>query len=457
MRVVLFFCFFTFSLSAQMDSVLTIQELVKLVKEQHPVSMQNTLRQKSADLKLDAAQGAFDPKLESNFNGKNFDDKNYFQIFDAGLTVPTKFGPRIVADYSRNTGDFLNPENFLPDNGLASAGIELPLLQGLLMDTNRAKLAKAKIDREAISQVNQLTENALLIEALSEYLKWSRDFEIFELIRQNTFLAQNRLSFVRIGFEQGDRPAMDTIEISVNLKKRKSKLATQQAKVSGQSQKMLNFIWSQQVNESNQLLPQKLDVSWFNSDSILVTSLWEDMVQRHPKTQQLNFKLEQLDIDRSLAKEFLKPKLDLKYNPLISASQDDLVIATDQAKYGVSFSMPIFLRKGRAENQLVKIQQEDTFLEMQKITRDLETKLTAFYVAQGDLINAINQKEEAISFAEQLVSLETEKFELGESSLFVLNSRETNLLSLQMERVYLVYELLSWKMFTLLSLNQKLT
>ena len=77
------------SIFAQLPPVLTRDAFVRMVLENHPMARQAALRPELGEATLRSARGGFDPVAAASYDEKRFDDKNYFQLFDAGLRVPT--------------------------------------------------------------------------------------------------------------------------------------------------------------------------------------------------------------------------------------------------------------------------------------------------------------------------------------------------------------------------------
>ena len=110
--------------------------------------------------------------------------------------------------------------------------------------------------------------------------------------------------------------------------------------------------------------------------------------------------------------------LPIQYNPLAQFSINDY-------KWGVSAQMPLFLRKERAAVQQTKLKIEQTTFERQDRRAELTAKLLS---TRAEYLNA--QKQLAIFTANaastrMLLEAELNLFETGESSLFMVNMRES--------------------------------
>ncbi len=102
------------------------------------------------------ARGGFDPKIEVDFDKKQFKDKEYYSILNSSFKIPTWYGIEVKAGFDNSEGIYLNPQNTLPNQGLTSFGISVPLGQGLLINQRMADVRKAKMQVQ-LSQAERKT------------------------------------------------------------------------------------------------------------------------------------------------------------------------------------------------------------------------------------------------------------------------------------------------------------
>jgi outer membrane protein TolC len=94
-------------------------------------------------------------------------------------------------------------------------------------------------------------------------------------------------------------------------------------------------------------------------------------------------------------------------------------------KWGLNFEMPLFLRKERADFQLSNIKLQDEKLNLENNKAYLLSKIQNALI---DLKNSVIQLEiyrNTVSDSKRLLDAEKTMFEGGESSLFLINARET--------------------------------
>jgi hypothetical protein len=117
------------------------------------------------------ARGSFDPVLKSQFDQKQFDDKQYYQLNTNQIEIPTALGGlKLKAGYDRNTGSFVNPENQLPENGLAYAGVAIPIGAGLFFDERRQAVRQAEVFEQATLLERQHIDQPARVRCLESVL-----------------------------------------------------------------------------------------------------------------------------------------------------------------------------------------------------------------------------------------------------------------------------------------------
>ena len=137
-------------------------------------------------------------------------------------------------------------------------------------------------------------------------------------------------------------------------------------------------------------------------------------------------------IERQRARERLRPDVTVGAQMV---SYDNSPFDAGDVKLGVKVSQPLFFRSGRgdAENAEAKIQalrfKED--LTQQKIRADVIGAL----VALRQLQRRVQAADRQVALARRLQQAERRRFNLGESTLFLVNQREDAFAKAREERV----------------------
>ena len=163
----------------------------------------------------------------------------------------------------------------------------------------------------------------------------------------------------------------------------------------------------------------------------------ERLEMSHPDMQLYAFKLNSMDIDRRLKAEQLKPTINVNYNALNAPVGNEFIenFSAANYKWGLEFGIPLFLRKERGDLQLTKIKIQETELNQQQKLLELQNKVKQYHNEQLNLRAQVTLYTDAVANYNSLLQGEQDKFAAGESSLFLVNSRENNLITARLKLI----------------------
>ena len=406
---------------------LDLNSFLQQVKENHPIAIvaSNDIEKSSNFVRL--AKGYFDPSIFGGIDQKYFNGSTYYSTLTTGLKIPTRIGWNLKVMGDWNRGQYLNPDQTIPNQGLTYLGIEVPIGRGMFTDEQRTQIKRALVGYDQSQTQRQLILNDLLYEAGQHFINWQEQLAQLELSKEVYDLAFIRLSQVKISAELGDRPDIDTVEAYTQLFLRKIELNQREVNVANSRIQVENYLWEQG------LIPLTLD-DFVTANSLIINepeiSITQIDTLIHPILNLYDLKISDLELERKLKIEQLKPQFNVNYN-LLQTPQN--LISTNYSftnyKWGASFSMPIFLRKERSSLAITKLKIENTQIEMSQKQRDLQTKQKQI---QNEWITLVKQTEDTENIVEgfkALSSAERALFEQGESSLFLVNAREIGYIS----------------------------
>jgi outer membrane protein TolC len=159
--------------------------------------------------------------------------------------------------------------------------------------------------------------------------------------------------------------------------------------------------------------------------------------QNHPELQKLSVKLNQLEVERKLAVEYLKPRLDLQYSfinqPITPDGSAQPFSFGSDYKFGLDFSIPVLLRKERAKLGQTKLKIRSTQLERTQAEREILNQIQQVYNQLTNTQLILDQQSSMVQNYERLLSAELLNLELGESDLFKINVQQEKLIQSQMK------------------------
>jgi len=425
----------------KVTSVMTLSEYLGYVKSFHPIVKQANLVINESEAKLLKARGAFDPKIEVDFDKKEFKDKEYYTKLNAAFKIPTYYGLEFKANFENNDGVFLNPEANVPTDGLYSAGVSASLLKGLLINKRMASLKQAKLFLNQAKEDQQIVVNNILYNASLSYFTWLKNYNEQRVYKEFLENAITRFKLTKRAFFEGEKPAIDTTEAKITLDTRKLNLEKARIKLVKSSLELSNFLWlndNTPVELQDNILP---DINTFNSiDATFNIALFNNEnfdINKHPKIRSLEFKIKSLDVNRRFKMNNLLPNLDVQYNFLTQNRNQINTLNMQDYKASIKFKLPLFLRKERGDLKLANVKLNDKKYENEVAKLTIKNKVSGIqqelesYILQNDLTANI------VKDYTTLLKAEDRKFFLGESSLFLVNYREVKLIEAKLKAIKL--------------------
>jgi len=435
MRLVKYFSILFFVCSsalAQTDS-LSYTEFLDMVISEHPVVSQAGLVRNIGDAEVQSARGAFDPRFEVDYKGKEYKGTEYYDLLDAQLQVPMWYGLKLKGGFQQNQGAYLNPQNELPDAGLFNAGVVLSLGEGLWINSRMAGLRKAQAYREQSEAEQQLMVNDILLEASFVYFEWIRAQEKLQIFEDFLENANERYGGIRRQAQTGALAGIDTVEARLALQKRR--LQANQAEVDLRKIRLelSTFLWDQDqpLILQEQVLPSPTEEIFIT----LLTEVPEAELSSHPQLEFYRRKIEALQIERRYRFNALLPKIDLEYNFLSEEPDNFETFNPGAYKAGLKFSMPLFLRKERGDLRIAEYELEDAKLELSLKDQQLQAKIAALQQQIQSFVEQTEMIDQMVGDASALLGAEIRKFNFGESSIFLINARESRLIEARLEQL----------------------
>ena len=333
----------------------------------------------------------------------------------------------------------------MPNGGLWYGGVSVSLGQGLFIDQRRAELQKAKVFASSTIAEQRALMNELYFDAIKQYWKWVQAYNEYQVYEESVSLAVTRFTAVKNSYLLGDKPAIDTLEAKIQVQNRE--LARNEYRLAYQNAtlELSNYLWFENntpLEITDELRPPLFDEIELNNTTSFDTlqTFVNAVPSAHPDMQVYQFKLSSLEIDRKLKAEKIKPKLNLNYNFLSEPVGDSFLnnVSNQNYKWGIEFSLPIFLREQRGNLQLAKYKIENTTFGQRQKQLEIENKVLSYFNEHVALREQVEIYRDAVNNYSSLLEGERIKFNIGESSLFLVNSRESSLIEARLKAIALV-------------------
>ncbi|QIL77374.1 TolC family protein [Hymenobacter sp. HDW8] len=422
--------------------VFSLQDLAEIVFAHHPIVKQAALLSAKAQAEVLEARGGFDPQLGAGFNRKVFGGTEYYNKWANELTVPLwPGGIDLTAGYDRYVGTYVNPETKTPVAGLAGVGLSVPLGQGLLIDARRSTLRQARILVTAAEADRVKKINEVWLQVAKDYWSWYYAYQQAALIQEGLDLAETRFLAISRKVDLGDEAPIDSVEARIIAQDRLVEAERLQLELQNARLVLSNHLWNQNaqpVELPDRAVPQPARRDGVSAQEF--SRLTDQAAKQHPTLIRLGAEIRQLGIEERYRRELLKPRINVSGTLL---SQGDFYrtelpptydFGRNNYKLGVDFAFPLFLRQQRGQLQQVRFQVQETVLEQQQSQRTILNQLTAAYNTLRAYERQLTVQALTIANQRTLLQAELEKYDLGESTIFLINSRETKLIDLRIKQ-----------------------
>ena len=427
--------------STRVDTTyLSVESIIKMTLAYHPIVKQASLFNLEAEAILREARGQLDPKLALDYQLKDFKDTEYYNLLNTSFKIPTWIGIDPKIEFSKNRGDFLNPENFISsttDYEQVAVGVTVPVGRGLFFDERRNAIKRADAFSQ-IAEAEQIKEtNKILYTVVKDYWNWYLAYKKLILLNQAISLAQNLFDRTLIDYEFGEAAVVDTLQAKINFQKRKVDFRKAQLEYELARLNLAKHLWSENLIPLELLpntIPDSTTLFSLPAENELKESI-EFALTNHPEISKLEGKRNQLNADQRWAKESLKPQIDLSYSlidaPLDPEFSTSSVNFGDNYKMGIDFSFPILLRKERGKLQQTQLKLQRNEFELAQSQIEIKNDVLGKYAQGLAFQDLLTQYAGVSSNYRKLLDAEIINLQNGETDLFKLNIQQDKFIEAQ--------------------------
>ena len=427
--------------------VLHYTHFLKQVVATHPTIKSAKLYVQASNAAVLEARGAFDPFFSYESEKKQLNNQLYYNYQQTQLQIPIWNGIDVRAGMENAQGLNTNPENTL---GASSyVGIKIPIGADLLLDKRNLQVQQNQ-QQIAISKAEQQQViNELLADAQMAYVNWSRAYYQYQLFAKLSQQNKERVAFVITEYHQGLRPAIDTSEAVSQWQQVQLNETDAYFQFKAATQLLENYVWNETTTQNLALQDQIPDSSFFDTTPFTTTndSL---LLQQHPKVLQYEGKLKQLQLEKTYKTQQLLPKAYLKANALSKGYFDQVGLNSlpyqENYKLGFTLAVPLLQRSARGALLQNKFKREATTFEKAIVQNQLFTKVQYYQTQLENIRQQLLNTTALLKNFRKLYEAEQLRFQQGESSVFLINSRELKIIEALQKQLDLYYK---WKQSTI--------
>ncbi len=414
--------------TANAQGVLRLEDVLESVNRSYPPLLAVLQDAQIAEADMISALGRFDTSFRVRVDGDEFGFYDNERV-DVGIDQPLQFqGMNLYSGWRRGIGNFASYDGKLETRSLGEfrAGMRLPLFRDRQIDSRRADLRKADLNRD-VARLSIDQQKIVIIQAATRrYWDWVAAGQRFRVAQALLELATRRNDILKEGVRLGQLPAIEVTENERAILQRRSQVVEgerglQQAAID------LSLFYRDasgqpQLAQENQLPPAFPEITAMVEDRVREDI--ETALRRRPEIQRFIVQRRQTEVDAKLAQNQLLPNVDVLMGFTAEGGTGAVKRGPQELKATLLFDLPLQRRvaEGRersAEARMTQIDHRTRFTRDQ-VTAEVQDAISAVQAAyrRAKLLN------EEVRVARQLEDMERSRFDLGDSNQFFVNLRE---------------------------------
>lgn len=404
-----------------------LADVFENLEKTFPVILLATREIRKAEFDILAAQGAFDLALKGSVNNTT----GYYNSNRGEMNIvkPTPiWGTSFFAGYRMSQGDF--PDYYTPrrtnPGGEIRFGGRIPIWRDRATDSDRLELKQSEINKTIAQNVLDEQKLSVYRDAATSYWNWVSAGKRRRIVGDLLKIAELRQDQIKRRVALGDIPAIELQENERAMLARKEQIAAAD-RLLQKSALYLSLYYRK--GDGTMISPRDAQLpAGFPEEVAINNTAFESDKQQALKSRPEVRRIEnEIELERN-ALRFHENQRGPQIDLIIAGSRDmqQGTLRRDpwEAEFGVVFNVPLQTRKqdgkiGGTQTKIEILQQKLSY-QRDKIQLEANDALIA-------LENALRRLEiikEEVQIAEKLARAEKARFDLGDSTLLIVNLRE---------------------------------
>ena len=409
---------------------LTLTDVIRQIEENHPKLSSATTTRRIAVAKLLEKSGAFDVKLNFNsdylrYNSTSSPGKpSTARQNEFSVERTLRNGVKIFGGSRLNRGNVKSPLSSTGGLGEYFAGAALPLLRDWRVNEKSIAEQQAALGTGVADADFAQTRLNLILDGTNNYWNWAAAKQKLDVNRNLFELAKTRAEQVRARVQAGDLPPIDQTEAAQEVQRRMGNIVKAELDLQKSGLKLSQYLWD--ANGQFAVLPDPQQAppqfaAPLNLSAQVVDLGVKRALRQRPELITLDLNLATSELDEQLARNNRRPNLDLYVAPGRDFG-DKSIGAT--MKFGVNFSVPVQRREADGQLAQARLKQQknqfETNIARQKIIAEIREAAASVNAAHDRILLA----QQELDLTRALEQGERTRFAAGDSTLFLVNTRE---------------------------------
>lgn len=408
--------------------VLTLEDVLESVGRSYPPLLAAMEELGIADGDVLTAAGKFDFSLKARMDS---DRLGYYanERFDVGFEQPlAATGSSLYGGWSVSRGTYPSYEGKLDTNsgGQFRTGWRQPLLRDRAIDSRRGELRKAELGRKVAKLSVDQQKLVIVQTATRRYWEWVAAGQRQQVAKALLETATTRDQILREAVKLGQLAAIEVVENERAILQRRSQLVEAER---GFTLTAIDLSLLYRDGNGNPVIvgAERLPPGFPAIETPAERKVEEDIERAlalRPEVARLSVQRDQTKVDADVARNQRLPGVDLLLGYTRESGEGVVKRGPNELSASLVFDLPFQRRAaaGRqqvAEGKMKQIDHRERFARDQVIA-EVKDALSAVEAARR---RAFLSREE-LGVARKLEDAERTRFDLGDSTLFLLNLRE---------------------------------
>ena len=410
----------------------SLDDVLRSVRDHHPAAAAAHTAIDRAEGQLLAAEGAFDPRARARVASVA---SGYYDTttVDTEMRVLTPWhGASPFVGWRLGRGTFPSYDGKLDtlDGGELRVGLDVPLLQGRVTDRARTDLRKAGIAKElARAEVDQRTID-LARDAEVAYWDWVAALHRLEVRRTGLAIALERERQIEQGVAAGLRAPIEVTDNRRAVVAREAILVAAERDVRRAGLELSLLL---RTADGRPLVPDaavrpslRTDPEPLTLEADVATALTRG-IARAPRLRELRARQDLVDADLALARDTLRPKLDMSVSASrgIGPAESLLADRSDVAlTVAATFELPVGRRTARGNLMMARADSARVAAELKFAIDRVAVDVHATHAELSAARARSRLAERNAELSELLADAERTRFARGDSTVLLVNLRE---------------------------------
>lgn len=414
-------------LSVSAQNVISAHEVLEVARAHHPRILVDTARIRAATGELLAARGAFDPVLRASADAQRGGAYESTR-FDVAVEQPIPIaGATLSLGYRLADGDIpvYYGERDTLERGEVRAGIRVPLMRDLVLDDARAQRARAAFDVDLARATLEANVLALQRDALLAFYRYVAARRVLDVANAVYRLALDRDGQLERLVATGALAPIERLENERAVLARRARVRVAEQRVQ-QAALLLSLFLRDEQGQPTVLTPTTLfevpePVTEAYGD---VGAALDAARARRPELRRYALLLDRAALDRSLARNTRRPRVDLRLSTSRDLGEGPNELSGTILEAGVSIVSAVPNRTGRGREQARRADVAGLEAELQLFEETLAVDVTRALLDLRVASELVAIEREAARVADELATAERRRFEEGGTSMLFVNLRE---------------------------------